>query len=137
LFYKKLIESTESSGSFFDKQLGTIVGNIKSVENPNEPVLGYFEVAGVRNHRAFFCPSDFDERFRPASFGYNCNFADAQVMTVEEGIEFLLNSLSSYQASSIKSALEPGQPDSVYIFPRTCTSCDWYAETEQPDFWIE
>ncbi|MFY0602085.1 MAG: DUF4249 family protein [Cyclobacteriaceae bacterium] len=74
-FYRKLKESSESGGSLFDQQQGTIAGNIRSLDDPSATVLGYFEVAGVSKLRAFFDFADLDERLTFPSFRFKCDLS--------------------------------------------------------------
>tara|TARA_R110001592_G_scaffold11468_1_gene56595 strand:+ start:7018 stop:8274 length:1257 start_codon:yes stop_codon:yes gene_type:complete len=59
-YYRKIKLFNESNGSLFDKQQGVIVGNIISIDSPDEQVLGYFEVAGASSKRVFLAPSELD-----------------------------------------------------------------------------
>lgn len=61
--YRKLKQFNEASGSLFDKQQGIVVGNIKSLDDNNEVVLGYFEVSGVSRLRKFYNPDELDQDF--------------------------------------------------------------------------
>lgn len=60
-YYRKIELFNESNGSLFDKQQGVIVGNISSIDAPNEQVLGYFEVSGASSKRVFIEPYELDE----------------------------------------------------------------------------
>lgn len=60
-YYRKIELFNESNGTLFDKQQGIIIGNIISVDDPNENVLGYFEVSGATSKRIFMQPNDLDE----------------------------------------------------------------------------
>src|SRR5690606_10675324 len=44
-FYRKILENNNDNGALFDKQLGAVAGNIASLADPEETVLGFFEVA--------------------------------------------------------------------------------------------
>jgi hypothetical protein len=46
-YHEQLQESTDGTGSIFDKQPSTHKGNIRNKENPLEMVMGYFTVSGV------------------------------------------------------------------------------------------
>ncbi|KYG84809.1 hypothetical protein AWW67_01820 [Roseivirga seohaensis] len=59
-YYRKIKLFNESNGSLFDKQQGIIVGNIRSIDSPDEQVLGYFEVAGASSKRVFLAPFELD-----------------------------------------------------------------------------
>jgi len=52
-FYINLKKNTEQLGSIFDAQPSNINGNIHSVTNPSEPVIGYISVTNVQQKRIF------------------------------------------------------------------------------------
>lgn len=62
-YLRQLKEFNESNGSLFEKQQGFVQGNIKSIDNPDEVVLGYFEVAGVSRMRQFYYPIELGSEF--------------------------------------------------------------------------
>lgn len=130
-FYRKLKESNESGGSLFDKQQGTITGNVTSVDNPGETVLGQFEVSGVSSLRQFFNFSDLARGFPLPSYRYYCG-GNLAVTTTIDSIAFYLQTLSGYQIINVDAV--PGPP--AVLFPGTCTDCSWFASLEAPDFWI-
>lgn len=53
-FYKTLRELSTSESILSPKQPGFFYGNMKSVENPNEKVIGFFEVSAVSSDRIYF-----------------------------------------------------------------------------------
>lgn len=61
-YYRKLELFNESNGSLFDRQQGVVVGNLQSVNNPDEKVLGYFEVSGTTSKRVFLALTDLDPK---------------------------------------------------------------------------
>jgi hypothetical protein len=52
-FWTNLKKNTEQLGSIFDAQPSQINGNIHSVTNPSEPVIGYISVGSTSNVRIF------------------------------------------------------------------------------------
>src|SRR6202012_1062500 len=52
-FYTNLKKNTEQLGSIFDAQPSEISGNIHSVSNPMEPVIGYISVGSTASRRIF------------------------------------------------------------------------------------
>ena len=53
-FYKTLKELSGSDNILSQNQTGFFYGNIKSSENPNEKVIGFFDVSSVSSKRFFF-----------------------------------------------------------------------------------
>jgi hypothetical protein len=52
-FWESLKKNTEQLGSIFDAQPSQLVGNIHSITNPSEPVIGYISVGSVSSKRIF------------------------------------------------------------------------------------
>ncbi len=46
-YWNNIKQVTEISGSLFDPPPGTVVGNIRNVDDPDEIVVGYFSVASI------------------------------------------------------------------------------------------
>jgi|TARA_B100001971_G_C18065240_1_gene470106 hypothetical protein len=81
-FLNALKDQNIDQGNMYSRQPIQIKGNIRNVENINEPVLGYFIVAGIEKKRIYLnrpalpfyydiCVPDFDLRFisfEPESF---------------------------------------------------------------------
>lgn len=63
-FWDELNEVTNSQGSIFDRPMGPVNGNLFNVNNPDERVLGYFEVSQVDTTRILVRTEDtpFDIR---------------------------------------------------------------------------
>lgn len=52
-YYSVLKKNSESLGSIFDSQPTQLVGNIHSVKNPSEVVIGFFTASSVQQKRIF------------------------------------------------------------------------------------
>jgi hypothetical protein len=134
-FYRKLKESNESGGSLFDKQQGTITGNIRSIDDPDETILGYFEVAGVSLKRAFFSFSDLDREFPRPDFRYACNYNDLIDTTRDSIAQYAAG--SAYLITQIyETPTEPIEERYVLAY-RLCADCSSYASLVVPEFWTE
>lgn len=129
-YYRQLKEVNESGGSLFDNQQGAVIGNMVANSNPDEPVLGYFEVSGVSTRREFFDPEDFGEQYFAPPFRFSCRSEGAIIETTPDSISYYLNLFSSYQIINVNNI-----PPEATVGPRRCTDCSWYAPTEKPDFW--
>jgi len=70
IFWHNLQNSNETSGSLFDRQPTELKGNIRNISNPQEPVMGYFDIYAVKKKRLFI---DRDEIpvVRAISDGYS------------------------------------------------------------------
>jgi hypothetical protein len=55
-YWSKLKTVANPTGSFIDVPPAAVLGNIYNVDDPDEPVLGYFEVAGEEVIRTFSLP---------------------------------------------------------------------------------
>lgn len=58
-FWLNLYKTTESTGGLFDPMPGQVIGNIKGVTNPSEPVVGYFSGSTVEEASVWIRRSDF------------------------------------------------------------------------------
>lgn len=73
-FWRRLKEMNEQSGTLFDTPPSPVIGNIQNVNDPFEPVLGFFEVSGVSEKRIFIDKEELPVDFYTTS-GYNhCEF---------------------------------------------------------------
>ncbi len=52
-YWQNLKRNTEGRGTLFDPQPSQVGGNIRSVNNPEEPVLGFFSAGSVAEKRIF------------------------------------------------------------------------------------
>jgi hypothetical protein len=69
-FWKMHDDLSENAGTLFDPIPSQVTGNIYNLNDPEEPVMGYFEASGVSTRRVFvsdenlpgnvFVPSDFE-----------------------------------------------------------------------------
>ncbi|MEQ8649772.1 MAG: DUF4249 domain-containing protein [Cyclobacteriaceae bacterium] len=144
-YYKQLKDNNESSGSFFDAQQGSIVGNIKNDSDPESLVLGYFEVSGESSKRKKFTRgSDFKSQIATAAFPFYCGeiivcdedtgeCGDIVEGTPEEAIENITLGFADYIYQLDTSAM----PQTAFVQRRGCTDCSYYATTDTPDFWYE
>lgn len=144
-YYKQLKDNNESSGSFFDAQQGSIIGNIRNDSDPESLVLGYFEVSGESaKRRKFTRGSDFQSLIATAPFPFYCEeiiVCDesgecgdiTEEITPAEAIEYITLGYADY----IYQLDSSGRPPVAFIHRRGCTDCSYYASTDTPDFWYE
>jgi len=64
-FWNKLKKTTENNGDIFGKQPFSITSNITNINDPQEPVLGYFQVSSVSSKRIYINYSDANKLGAP------------------------------------------------------------------------
>lgn len=141
-FYKTLNDLSGSESLFSQNQPGFINGNIYSEDNPNEKVIGFFEVSSVSTKRLFFNPQDLDlDMPFPRPYPVEC------YLTAPELNPRFGNSLFDYlDAGSLIFYARKG-PDNpplvepsggpLIMTPTACGDCTKIASNVVPDFWIE
>tara|TARA_B110000046_G_scaffold134218_1_gene140511 strand:- start:1355 stop:2566 length:1212 start_codon:yes stop_codon:yes gene_type:complete len=135
-YYKRLKENNESGGSLFDKQKGNISGNITSVTDPKELVMGNFDVSGVSAKMAFFEPRTF------ISDGFNINYWPPSRSPKNCGLDIdsiSVLALEGYVTDKINAVkvIWTYDPDLQLYFmtSENCSDCRILGNIEVPDFW--
>ncbi len=133
-FYKNLKENNQSAGSFFDKQKGTVIGNITEVGNEETIVLGYFEVGGVSVKARRFSVGEFTRAGLYVDRTNNYCTNDASIAV---GIDSLFSWMNS--AYNIERHIPPPSIDQpspgVYVSPTSCTDCRTLGGLQKPKYW--
>lgn len=139
-FYKTL-KTLSSNGSLLSQvQPGFIVGNITNTNNPEEKVVGFFEVSTVSEKRIFFNFDDIFPNETSSSYFYDCGIQDYTSL-----VDF----------PSPNSPLFGGRVDLFYFIRNNeivyydhhptsglylmvysyCGDCTSFSSNIQPDFW--
>ncbi len=130
-YWNEIGNSIQGQGGISAIQVGTIRGNIRSVDNPDEIVLGYFDAVDEESVRRMFVAQNFN------AAGYRRRF---------------LNYVSCYDIETRQSdiselgetmeAFGPGwaiafftSPSTVHYLPSRCSECTYYGSNKKPDFW--
>jgi hypothetical protein len=129
----KEISSSESVLS--PKQPGFVSGNIKCISNPDEKVIGFFEVSSFSSKRIFFNYSDLfpGEPLPPyhtdcTEQGYNFCFGFSDPPCLGP---MLINLINTHSATYERSIGE----DYYYTVPVECGDCTSFSSNEIPPFW--
>jgi len=88
-FYELMKKNTESLGTIFDAQPSEIKGNMYSVSDPTEPVIGYITATTIEEKRIFIEGTDLDGwRFTQNCLSYKiANHPDSIRMAYGTGFE--------------------------------------------------
>lgn len=137
-FYREILENNHDNASLFDKQLGVIVGNISAVGDPDETVLGFFEVSGVSEQRAFFKYTELDKRFPWPKVQYPCNGPNQLIrISTSDSVDYYVNGLGyGIISAEYCFTIKCENNFNAMLAPRYCTDCRFRGSTDKPDFWI-
>jgi hypothetical protein len=129
-FWQNLASTTQQLGSLFDPQPSQVKGNVHSLTNPAETVVGYVSASTVQSKRIFI--GFFDVQ----AWHYVKYYSDLDCST----ISIPPDSLASYFPSSgprswlIEGTL-PSSPNFI-IVPADCADCRVHGGTNvKPSFW--
>lgn len=147
--YYNALDAFSQTGSIFSQvQPGTLQANVVREDDPEELVLGQFEVASVTRSRLFFNYDDFFPGEAPPEFPVNCDLDS----TPESHQSYCAGGLSSNTCPQsiieqvnlgLISYVGPnnlgiGSCPGPHVFvPRPCGDCTLLGSNEVPDFWIE
>lgn len=146
-FYNTLNNLSGSESLFSQMQTGHIVGNMFSVTNPNEKVIGYFEVVPVDKKRVYFNYEDLfpDEDLPPYYRSCHAEFTPLLFNVDPDNglidyshLQVAINEDYQYYNENVDP--DTGELNLFYpynlVLPE-CGDCTFLGETEVPDFWIE
>lgn len=148
-FYRLMNERNTGGGSLYSNQLGALVGNMHSVKDDSEVVLGYFEVAGKTQRRQFFLYDLLDPRFPPPDDQQTCS--PLEIKFIEElGPPYQISDSVRYYVQEkgleVVDALYCDSTRNINVScefylqailaPRYCADCRYRGTTQKPRYWI-
>jgi Domain of unknown function (DUF4249) len=147
-FWTNLKKNTEQLGSIFDGEPSSINGNIHSVTNATEPVIGYLSVGGTSNQRIFIrnqqLPAWVSDKAYPNcqldTFLYKYVSPTAPLDTINQ-VNKAFNFLNGADSPSnplipVGAIGRPGGPPIGYSgSARECVDCTLRGTNKQPIFW--
>jgi hypothetical protein len=154
-YYQTLEELSDSESLLSQNQPGFLSGNIKSDNNPNRKVIGYFEVASYSEKRLFFNFSDVFPGEEKPKYPYNCPDIKNQAEKQDYNLAYCYDIFNkACQGSSIVFTLEnkinvyyggwnllgniPISPDTIIeLYPIQCGDCTSFSSNIKPLFWID
>lgn len=126
-FYETLQDVSDIESLFSQTQPGFIQGNISSINNPNENVVGFFEVSSVSTERIFFNFDDiFPDEFRPA-FINEC--IEMQFQPTDP------NFIGLFRTGRFDYVGEDANTGAIFIAIDICVDCRTLGTNIVPDFW--
>lgn len=125
-FLQRMKKNTENLGSLFDAQPSQLVGNIRCVDDPNEPVIGFIDVGQVQEKRVFISRSEV------APWNYRQACEEMTVRNHPDSIQPIVDYLLP---------TSPAQTDImgniIYFFASTnvCVDCNTRGTNQKPSYW--
>ena len=132
IFWKNLKESNQDLGSLYDKQPARAFGNIKSVTETDELVLGYFSASGVSSTRVFVSagegPRDaIDPVFCQMDTIFKSSTSDEQVFAAIGRGQVFVNLLHEITSGAVIGYL---------MSSKRCTDCVYKGgNLAKPEYW--
>ena len=138
-FWEQMKQINESGGDIFEKQPFSIASNIHNLNDPAEPVLGYFQVSAVEKKRLYITRKDIDELDIPV-FKYDCE----RIVVGPDDYPYSMtfDKIYAYYTASGAYFIAPvydrggGLLKLAFASP-VCADCTVRGSLTKPDFWID
>jgi hypothetical protein len=138
-YYKTLRDLSSSESILSPKQPGFFYGNIKSVENPSEKVIGFFEVSAVSSERIYFNYADlFPNEPLPPYYESNCEIQEFKNCDDPENPECKGAILRSRIRSYTLVHFSANEASNLYYMVNSpCGDCTTFSSNIVPPFWVD
>ena len=154
-FYQTLKEISSSESILTQSQPGYFSGNIKSTTNPNEKVIGFFDVSSYSDKRVFFnfsdvfpndvlpsypykCPDNIPVDQRAEYFFHYCFFQPPSDCRGELVFSNLSMRRSIYYGGYGAYGVIPHNGSiNLQMYPIQCGDCTSFSNNIRPSFWID
>jgi hypothetical protein len=133
LYWENLRQTSEQQGTLSDRQPGTLPGNIISIDDPSETVIGFFEACKVSEKRIFVSYVDFyKEGFvRPPRMRSYC----LEILPILAPELELGAYMEQYQETMYIWEVYGFSPDAVFqLMPKRCCDCRDLGPITKPSF---
>jgi len=137
VFYETLQDFSDSGSIFSQIQPGFFGGNVFSVSNSAEKVIGFFDVSSVVSQRLYFNYTDFYDDESPYFIGCNTLFAPVEKTPGPEPRCPLIDNLRAGTGIYFTGNGDPDIGGPYFLVPVPCGNCTVYGANVEPDFWID
>lgn len=135
-FYSTLKDLSVSESVFSQSQPGFIRGNIFSIDNPDEKVIGFFSVSSVASERIFFDYLDFyDQFYNRNPFATNCTKIRPSVIHLPRYVRD--ENYKFYEKSTPPPGNYLRKPSDYVFVPAGCVDCTVFGSNVPPEFWVD
>jgi hypothetical protein len=154
-YYQTLKEFSGSESLLSQNQPGFFSGNIKSDNNPNRKVIGYFEVSSYSEKRMFFNFSDIFPDDKIPDYPYDCNKNLTTGELTSSGLYYCFDNkireckgqtAINYLVAKQKvyysgwpyfGIVTPSITTTLVLFNIQCGDCTSFSSNLKPLFWID
>jgi len=138
-FYETLAQFSASESLFSETQPGFLEGNVYSDQNRDEKVLGFFDVASVKEQRIFFNYTDLYPNEPLPPYAEPCTITSIPLRFPDGGCRLrpAIEEFNSLRFLSDNNNPDPLSEGPFFTVPRACGDCTALGELEVPEFWIE
>ena len=135
-YWQNIKQSTENIGSLFDTQPSNIGGNIRSITNPERPVIGFFSLGSSTEKRIIIHSNELPPNWNNKGYfipNY-CTESDSEGVGVEE---FYAELIETALIIDVVYSLFTGEIVLVYTALPECIDCsiDKRGSPIKPDYW--
>jgi hypothetical protein len=133
LYWENLRTISEQQGSLSDIQPGSIPGNIVSLTDSDEAVLGYFDASHVSEKRIFFAAINFyNEGFlMPENLRSNC-YEISPILVPQAELD---EAMTRYERTMYIWEVYGFEPFATFeLMPKSCCDCRDLGPTKRPSF---
>lgn len=135
-FYKTLSEISGNGGSILSQnQPGFFSGNLRSDDNPDEKVIGFFEVSSVSQSRIFFNYHELFPSEPLPDYFYEC-----EVFSYDQALFDPMNP----QGRDLRSNIVAGtllyythDGNLFYMVKPKCGDCTKFSSNVRPSYWVD
>jgi hypothetical protein len=133
-YWKSLADVNQTQGTLFDHQPGPVKGNVTSLSDPSEIVLGYFDAGEVASKRQFFVPSNFTKSgYVPPKYLTSCfNYVPVEVAEDKIAIVMPQYTKDGYLITSSSGSYPNAK---LLLLPKYCCDCTNVGSNIKPSFW--
>jgi hypothetical protein len=125
-FLQRMKKNTENLGSLFDAQPSQLVGNIRCIDDPNEPVIGYVDVAQMQEKRVFI------SRSQVAPWNYREACEEISVPNHPDSIRPIFD----YMLPTSPAAFDiRGNIIRFFASTKVCVDCNERGTNQKPSYW--
>jgi hypothetical protein len=143
-FSETLKEISDNGSILSQTQPGFFYGNIKSVDNPKEKVIGYFDVSSYSEKRIFFNFTDLFPKERRPEYQYDCPAPPPDSEIEQYFYNYCFSAIPYCQGNLIVELIRtrikvffPNEGSQYLLYPIECGDCTSFSSNIKPSFWID